>query len=402
MKLQAVHIPPGLRGDDLPVGVSGAVDIVIEDGKVGKVLPSDASPRGVLLSAPVDLHTHIDKNYCVHEVGAAEGDLFAAIRRMAVYNQNLAAHLRVERMARALEEVWQFGTRALRTHIDWGEPEAPPALAAACRLREQWHGRIDLQIVALTPLDVFAESEAAERIGEQVAAAGAVLGAFVYRNDDLHAKLDRVFAAAKRHGSMLDFHVDEGLDADARGLEAIAELTLCHGLEGRVVCGHACSLGIQPAGDAANTIRLCAEAGIHLVALPTTNLYLQGAWDGTPVQRGITRMREARAAGIGMSVATDNVQDGFYPYGSYDLIETFSLGVQVAHLAPAMNWLEAITVAPARAMGLVWDGRIAPGCPADLLLLSATADHELLTPAGRSRTVIRSGRALTPLPPAQV
>jgi len=45
------------------------------------------------------------------------------------------------------------------------------------------------------------------------------------------------------------------------------------------------------------TLALCAGAGLHLVALPTTNLYLQGAWDRTPVQRGITRIREAAARG---------------------------------------------------------------------------------------------------------
>lgn len=69
-----------------------------------------------------------------------------------------------------------------------------------------------------------------------------------------------------------------------------------------------------------------------------------------------------------MSLATDNVQDAFYPYGSYDLLETFGLGVQMAHLAP--------------------------GCPADLVLLAATDEHELIGPRGRQRIVIRAGRIL--------
>jgi len=94
------------------------------------------------------------------------------------------------------------------------------------------------------------------------------------------------------------------------------------------------------------------------------------------------------------SLATDNVQDAFYPYGSYDLLETFGLGVQAAHLAPADDWLDTITVSPAKALGLVWDGRIAPGCPADLLVLSATGEHELIGPCGRQRTVIRAGQRL--------
>jgi len=98
--------------------------------------------------------------------------------------------------------------------------------------------------------------------------------------------------------------------------------------------------------------------------------------------------------GLRPSLATDNVQDAFYPYGSYDLVETFGLGVQMAHLAPAGDWLEAITTHPAAALGLAWDGRIAPGCPADLVVLAATDDYELLDARGRQRRVIRAGRVL--------
>ena len=112
------------------------------------------------------------------------------------------------------------------------------------------------------------------------------------------------------------------------------------------------------------------------------------------MERGITRLREAAVDGMRPIIATDNVADGFFPYGSYDLIETFGLGVQVAHLAPATDWLDSITVSPARALALAWDGRIAEGCPADLVLLAARNEYELLTPAGRQRTVIRHGQPL--------
>ena len=66
----------------------------------------------------------------------------------------------------------------------------------------------------------------------------------------------------------------------------------------------------------------------------------------------------------------------------------------MAHLTPADEWLDTITVNPARAMGLAWDGRIAIGCPADLVLLAATDEHELLDGKGRARTVIRAGETI--------
>jgi cytosine deaminase len=224
-----------------------------------------------------------------------------------------------------------------------------------------------------------------------------VLGTYVYRNQDMVAKLRRVFEVAAQHGLMLDLHVDEGLHADALALARVADLVAEFGLQGRVTCGHACSLAVQPELQARQTLQRCAQAGIHLVALPTTNLYLQDSWNATPVRRGITRVREAREAGVNICIATDNVADAFYPYGSYDLLETWGLAVQLAHLPDAASWLDAITVNPARAMGLEWDGLLRVGSPADLVVAQAASGYELITPAGRRRTVWRGGAPTTEL-----
>lgn len=392
MELKALHIPRVLRGFD--AGVDQVFDLTLQDGRIASIRPSAEPAQGLLLSAPVEAHAHIDKNYTVEETGGAQGDLFSAIRRMEVHRASWNGATLRPRMERALQEAWRLGTRALRTHLDWGRPEAPAALAVLEALRDAWRGRIELQFVALTPLDVYADEDAGARIAREVQRAQGVLGAFVYRNADLAPKLRRVFALAVQHGLRLDFHVDEGLDVEARGLRQIAQLTLEHGLQGRVVCGHACSLSVQPEDEALETLALCARAGLHLIALPSTNLYLQGAWDRTPVPRGLTRLHEARAAGLGLSLATDNVQDAFYPYGGYDLLDTFSLGVQAAHLAPALDWIDTVTTGPAQALGLDWDGRLHEGAPADLLWLQARHEYELIGPRGRARRVIRAGRMI--------
>ena len=395
MKLEGLRIPAPLRG--FAAGEAQLFDIVLAGDRVESITPSaqqQQQAKGTLLSALVEAHAHIDKNYTVQDVGAAQGNLFVAIERMNRHRESWTGESLRLRMERALQDAWQSGTRALRTHLDWVQPEPPAALAVFEALREEWRGRIELQFVSLTPLDLSADIEAGERIAREVKRTGGVLGAFVYRNEGIVHKLGRVFDLAQQHGLSLDFHVDEGLDIEATGLRSIAQLVRARDFRQGVVCGHACSLSVQEDAVAAETLALCAGAGIHIVALPTTNLYLQGAWDRTPVSRGITRIHEAAARGLRASLATDNVQDAFYPYGSYDLLETFGLGVQVAHLAPAGDWLDTITVSPAKALGLAWDGRIAPGCPADLLVLSATGEHELIGPRGRQRTVIRAGQAL--------
>jgi cytosine/creatinine deaminase len=410
MKLDNVTIPACVRGFALPPGTPehATFDVWIENGAVAHCNIARAAidniANGILIPAPADLHVHIDKTYVVHEVGAADGDLFKAIHLMAEHRARWSADEIYTRMERALQDAYQHGTRALRTHLDWPGHAAPTALAVFAQLRDAWRGRLALQCVSLTPLDVFDDALEGEAIAQQVASANracnhslgeaALLGAFVYRNARMQGKLQRVFDLARQNGLKLDFHVDEGLHPDACGLRAIAELTLKNGYQGQVTCGHACSLAMQPLDEALHTLALCAQAGIHLVALPTTNLYLQGAWGQTPVERGITRVKEALAHGLSTSIATDNVADGFYPYGSYDLLANYALGVQVAHLSPAMDSLDTITTHPARAMGLPWDGLIKAGCPADLVLLAARNTYELLGAAGQQRKVIRAGVVL--------
>lgn len=413
MQLENVIIPACVRGFTLD---GDRFDVDIQNGVVTEVKRAQAAPdsvaSGTLIPCLVDAHVHIDKTYVVDDVGAADGDLFKAITLMGQHRTSWTTADITLRMQRAVNDAYRHGTRALRTHLDWvteSMPAIPRSVAAFEAVRSHWRGRIALQCVSLTPLDVFDGSRSGNEVAQHIACElarldqsadktqgeAALMGAFVYRNAGLRAKLQRVFDIASEHGLHLDFHVDEGLDIDAAGLRVIAELTAANDYQGKVTCGHCCSLSVQPKAQAEATLKLCAQAGVFLIALPTTNLYLQGAWDATPVERGITRLKEAQAQGIQASIATDNVADAFYPYGNYDLLATYALGVQLAHLSPASDALATVTTHPAQAMRLPWGGLISVGCPADLVLLSARSAYELLNAAGQQRQVIRAGKVLT-------
>jgi len=394
--LQAMYIPPAVRGfnSTAPAGTVFDVSWVSSHVTTIESCAPGTEPQGLLLPALVDMHLHLDKTHTVHETGAANGDLFRAIEMVAQHRETWTEADLHRRMERGLQEAWRSGVRALRTHLDWMSSERPLSVNVLSDLRAQWLDRLDIQWVSLTALDHFDDRTWAHGMASQVKFMGGVLGCFIYRNDALKRKLQKVFELAVEFDLDLDFHVDEGLDVDANGLQAVAEFTLAHGWQGRVACGHACSLSVQTVEQARATLALLAQADITLTALPTTNLYLQGSWRETPVPRGITRLQEARQMGVRTCIANDNVADPFFPYGSYDPLEAWALGVQMAHLAPAEDWLDTVTVAPAQAMKLTWDGRIAPGCPADFVLLAARDGLQAMTPAGRHRRICRQGHWL--------
>jgi cytosine deaminase len=133
--LQRVAIPPVLRGFASSAAANQAFDVRWHEGHLARIEPVAGAPEGTLLSAPVDVHVHIDKNYTVDEVGEARGDLGAAIARMKASRAGWTADQLRARMTRALEDAWRCGTRALRTHIDWPDPLPPPSLPVLMELR---------------------------------------------------------------------------------------------------------------------------------------------------------------------------------------------------------------------------------------------------------------------------
>src|SRR5690606_21407690 len=75
VELTALHIPRALRAFD--AGGVEVFDVALQGGRVAAIRPSAQPARGLLLSAPVEAHAHIDKNYTVEETGGAQGDLFS-------------------------------------------------------------------------------------------------------------------------------------------------------------------------------------------------------------------------------------------------------------------------------------------------------------------------------------
>lgn len=383
---------PGRDPDLSALHLDGrTVSLDLSGGLIKAITPVPGPARAVILPLPVDPHVHLDKAFTIQRCRAAKPGLLGAIEAMAKDMQNWTAEDLRRRAGRALAEAHASGIAALRSHVDWERPTPPLAWEILGELAQDWRRSVWLQRAALVSLDLLGDAEAGPGIAARVARDGAVLGCFVYRNADLEAKLARVMALVDRHDLRVDFHVDEGLDPLAQGFDAVVDLATRHGLGGRVLCGHACSLAIRPTDEVARVIDRAAAAGVTLTVLPTTNLHLQDMQTGrSPRQRGLAPMHEMRAAGVPLCLGADNVADPFYPHGSFDQIEVLRLACLAAHLAPA-DWLDTITTLPAASMGLPVPA-IAPGAPADFILI-AGPDWDAALRTGRARRrIFRAGQ----------
>ena len=313
--IRGAHVPAFLTDGAPSAGLVDS-DIQVSAGQVAAVGPSlppssvsVAAAGSIVIPGFVDMHTHLDKGQIWPRAANRDGTHLAAqLAVKADRESNWTAEDVAARAGFGLRCAYAHGTVAIRTHLDSLGEQLRITWPVFRRLREEWSGRIALQGVSLVPLDVYA-TPFVEEMADVVAEAGGLLGGSGALQPDAPALIRRVFDLAADRDLDIDLHVDETGDPAAHTLRLIAQETIRRGYQGRVTCGHCCSLAAQDPADAAETIALVADAGLTIVSLPMVNLYLQGRRGGTPLWRGITLLHELRAAGVRVILASDNTRD---------------------------------------------------------------------------------------------
>jgi len=171
------------------------------------------------------------------------------------------------------------------------------------------------------------------------------------------------------------------------GLEYLARQVLT-GFGHQVTASHCVSLGQRDEADQQRIAELVAAAGIGVITLPHTNLWLGGR-NRQPVPRGLTAVEALRRAGVAVAAGADNLQDPFNPMGRACPFETASLMVLTAHDLPHIAW-DAVSTASRRVLGLA-GGTIEPGAPADLLAVDVASLRQAIAEGPARRRVFRRG-----------
>ncbi|APO79650.1 cytosine deaminase-like protein (plasmid) [Rhizobium etli 8C-3] len=411
IRLAKARVPVALLFDDVPGAEvdrdgSALVDILIEDGRFAALTPAlpESGEETVALDGRhvwpllIDAHAHLDKG---HTIGRApdSGGTHPGARaattadRLAYWN----ADDLMRRMEFGLATADAHGVVAIRTHLDSHEGQADITWNAFAQARERWKGRVTLQAAGLVPLDAYRDDYGA-RLADIVAGHGGLLGGVTRASggthgsslDDIDLLLDQLFALAKERELDVDLHVDEAAQADA--LPHVARATIRHGYEGRVTCGHCCSLSLLSEDELRERISLIADAGLSIITLPTVNMYLQDREAGrTPRWRGVTPMQELRAAGIPVAAAGDNCRDPFHAYGDHDMLDTWRQSVRILHLDhPYADATALAGPTPAGIMGID-AGTIGIGRSADLMILEAWSLDQVIARPHSDRVILRRG-----------
>ncbi len=285
------------------------------------------------------------------------------------------------------------GTTAIRAHIDTGEGIDLRAIEAILAVREAFGDLIDIQIVAGCSRPVTGMAGATNRamLADALDAGADLVGGAPAIDAEPLAAIDLLVEAAVKAGVGMDLHVDETLDPSMHTIDHLVDVADA-GFGAPLTASHVVSLGVQPAARQESTARALAEAGIGVVTLPQTNLFLQGRGEGSLARRGLTAVRTLLDEGVVVAAGGDNLQDPFNPMGRADPLETASLLVVAGHLLPPEAFA-AVTSSGRKLLGLPAVG-VAVGAPADLVAVRAQTIRETIAGANPERVVFRAGRVV--------
>lgn len=389
-----------VRGARLP-DRPDLVDVGVAGGRIRRLAPQLAE-RGareiaaagrVVIPGLVESHFHLDKALLGARAAAGGGTVEEAIRATGAAKRGFTVEDIAARARRALELAIRHGTTAMRTHVEVDPIVGLQGMEAILPLQREYAWAIDLQICVFPQEGIFKAPGTEALMREALRRGGQAVGGVPYNDPDPGAHIRLVFDLAREFDRDVDFHLDFADEPDHLHVRPVADLAVARGWQGRVVAGHLTELGaLEPAALAPIAARI-RDAGISVLVLPATDLYLSGRRDLRNVRRGLAPVRRLVEAGVNVAVSTNNVQNPFTPFGDADLLRMANLLATAAHLGSPDDLRLALAMATthaARALRLP-DYGLVEGARADFVLLDCTDPAEAVAAIPERLVVVKNG-----------
>ncbi|AJE21217.1 cytosine deaminase [Azotobacter chroococcum] len=381
---------------------------------VAQPAPADAGgdeldATGNLVVPPfVEPHIHLDATLTAGEPAwNMSGTLFEGIELWAERKALVTHEDTKTRAKKAIDMLVEHGIQHVRTHVDVTDPTLA-ALKAMLEVREETRHLIDLQIVAFPQEGIESYQGGRELMAEAIALGADVVGGiphFENTREQGVSSIKFLMDLAERTGCLVDVHCDETDDPQSRFLEVLAEEARVREMGERVTASHTTAMGSWDNAYCSKLFRLLKLSRINFVSCPTESIHLQGRFDTYPKRRGLTRVAELDRAGLNVCFGQDSIVDPWYPLGNGNILRILEAGLHICHMlgyADLQCALDLVTGHSARTLQLGERYGLEVGRPANLLILSAASDYELLRSQGHALVSIRHGEILMRRTPARI
>lgn len=351
----------------------------------------------------VEAHIHLDKAHILDRCDMTAPSLASAVRETARVKAEASVEDVYARAARVVEAAILHGTTLMRSFVELDPRAGMRGFDALSQIKRDYASAIEIQICAFAQEGLTNEPETEALLVKALEEGADLVGGCSYRDPDPLAHIERIFQLARRFDVDADFHIDFDLNPAAGDLPALIAATRAHGYEGRVVAGHVTNLSAMAPDKVETMGRELAEAGIAVVALPATDLFLLGREADRLIPRGVAPLGRLAALGVGVAVATNNVMNPFTPYGDANVLRMANLYANLAHLAAPQDLSACFDMVAEGAGRLIGKSRaLTVGSSADLVLIAAPDPATAVRSLAPARAGWRAGKPTFTAPAASL
>jgi cytosine deaminase len=293
--------------------------------------------------------------------GEEMGKALAGIELASKIKEQYAEPWIVENARRAVALAALHGNLHIRAFADVDSKARLEGVKALIRVRDEFRGIVDIQVVAFAQDGIVREPGAAELMRQAMALGADVVGGIPwieFTNADAAAHVQICFDLAQEFGKDVSMLLDDAGDPDLRTLEIMAVEAIKRGWHGRALAHHCRAMSLYPMPYVQRLARILRTARVAVVTDPHTG----------PLH---ARVRELLAEGVRVCLGQDDISDAYYPFGRNNMLE-------VAFLASHLLWMmtrqevaklyDMITVDAAAAINLNGFG-LTEGAPAHVVVL---------------------------------
>lgn len=369
--------------------------IAVKDGRIAAIMPADTPTGGaetvdlgnaLVVPGFVEGHIHLDTSFYGDTWRPHKPctDGFNVHERVAFQAQNLAVSAPMDVRARnQLDLCIGHGSTQMRSHVMVDGSVGLKSLETILRVREEYRGLIDIQLVAFPQSGILASPGTPQLLDEAIGLGANLVGGLdpASFDRDVEKHLDVVFGVANKHSVDVDIHLHDMGTLGAFEIEQIAARTRALGMEGHVAISHAYGLGDISADQLKTIADVLARSGVAIM----TN---------APGARPFPPIPALRNAGITVFSGNDNIRDSWWPYGDGDMLRrATTLGYRSGfntdeelHVA-----FDVVTEAGAKALRLEGYG-LRVGAKADFVTLNAAHVPEAVVAVPQGRSVYKEGK----------
>lgn len=375
-------------------------DIAIRDGSIAAIAPSLALSAEQVIKADGKLvtesfanpHLHLCKVWTLAMVedearqnyhGATMGKAMAAIEVASRVKERYAESWIIKNARRAIALAALHGNLHVRAFADVDSKARLEGLNALLKVRDEFRGIVDVQVVAFPQDGVLREPGTKELMSQAMERGADIVGGIPWIEYTDAAAAEHIsfcFDLAQEFNKDVSMLLDDAGDPGLRTLETFAIEAAARGWSGRALAHHCRAMSLYPKPYLHRLIGTLHAANVSVVSDPHTG----------PLHACV---QELLAEKINVCLGQDDISDAYYPYGRNNMLE-------VVFLASHLLWMMAreeieqlydlVTINAGKAINVPL--KLAVGSPAHLVILGERDVLEAVRYHREPTSVISHGR----------